>query len=260
MKSVMISVKPKWCELIANGEKTIDVRKTKPKIETPFKCYIYCTKEKYKNKYLHTSNKKNRLLFWHNKGDCEIVCQPENTSYIAHSCFGKVIGEFVCDEIRNRTLSNLLIKEDAEKALYGSCLSEEEVLEYLAVKKGISIFDCNGFNFYCWHISDLKIYDEPKELSEFYRLDKPIICNVAKCGICEHWKYMRVNANEFDYDCDCNYQLENRIAITRPPKSWCYVESVNENGARMELKFKDIGKTVFKTREEAKKSVEREGK
>ena len=103
MKSVLMSIAPKWCELIANGEKTIDVRKTKPKIETPFKCYIYCTKEKYKNKYLHTSNKKNRLLFWHNKGDCEIVCQPENTSYIAHSCFGKVIGEFVCDEISKFT-------------------------------------------------------------------------------------------------------------------------------------------------------------
>ena len=46
MKSVLISIKPKWCELIANGEKTIEVRKTKPKLETPFKCYIYCAKGK----------------------------------------------------------------------------------------------------------------------------------------------------------------------------------------------------------------------
>ena len=44
MKSVLISIKPKWCELIVSGKKTVEVRKTKPKLETPFKCYIYCTK------------------------------------------------------------------------------------------------------------------------------------------------------------------------------------------------------------------------
>lgn len=42
-KAVMISIRPKWCEKIARGEKTIEVRKTRPKLETPFKCYIYCT-------------------------------------------------------------------------------------------------------------------------------------------------------------------------------------------------------------------------
>lgn len=42
-KAVMLSIRPKWVEKIANGEKTIEVRKTKPKLDTPFKCYIYCT-------------------------------------------------------------------------------------------------------------------------------------------------------------------------------------------------------------------------
>ena len=46
-KAVMLSIRPKWCEKIASGEKTIEVRKTKPKLETPFKCYIYCTLPKY---------------------------------------------------------------------------------------------------------------------------------------------------------------------------------------------------------------------
>lgn len=44
--TLMLSIKPKWCELIASGRKTIEVRKTRPKLETPFKCYIYCTKDK----------------------------------------------------------------------------------------------------------------------------------------------------------------------------------------------------------------------
>ena len=42
-KAVMLSIRPKWCKKIVNGEKTIEVRKTRPNIATPFKCYIYCT-------------------------------------------------------------------------------------------------------------------------------------------------------------------------------------------------------------------------
>ena len=49
MKSVLISIQPKWCELIASGKKTVEVRKTKPKLETPFKCYIYCTQGELKD-------------------------------------------------------------------------------------------------------------------------------------------------------------------------------------------------------------------
>lgn len=47
-KAVMISIKPQWCELIAKKQKTIEVRKTRPKIKTPFKCYIYETKGLYR--------------------------------------------------------------------------------------------------------------------------------------------------------------------------------------------------------------------
>ena len=49
MNSVMLSIQPKWCNLILSGAKTWEVRKTKPagvklgKLDEPFKCYIYCT-------------------------------------------------------------------------------------------------------------------------------------------------------------------------------------------------------------------------
>lgn len=43
-RAVLISIRPEWCEKIADGEKTIEVRKTRPKLETPFRCYIYRTK------------------------------------------------------------------------------------------------------------------------------------------------------------------------------------------------------------------------
>ena len=44
MKAVLISINPLWCELIGNGEKTIEVRKNRPKLKTPFKVFIYSVK------------------------------------------------------------------------------------------------------------------------------------------------------------------------------------------------------------------------
>lgn len=215
MKSVMISIKPKWCELIANGKKTVEVRKTKPKLETPFKCYIYCTQEKYKNKYLHTSNKKNRLLFWHNNGDCEIVCEPEHTSYTAYSCNGKVIGEFVCDAVIPISIEYSNPKSRiALKEFPYTCLTDKQIMDYLG----------NGGKGYGWHISDLKIYDEPKELREFR---KPCISpDMPYCPTCKvGQEYISESEAEFyriDGTCDTEWLCLNYIK--RPPQSWCYVE------------------------------------
>lgn len=202
MKSVMISIKPKWCELIANGKKTIELRKTRPKIETPFKCYIYCTQEKYKNKYLHTSNKKNRLLFWHNNGDCEIVCEPEHTSYTAYSCNGKVIGEFVCDAVIPISIEYSNPKSRiALKEFPYTCLTDKQIMDYLG----------NGGKGYGWHISDLKIYDSPKELYEF---EKP--CPYGEeCWKCKY----HYDGSLYEPPC-CNWE---EFEILRPPQSWCYV-------------------------------------
>ena len=92
MKSVLISIQPKWCELIASGKKTVEVRKTRPKIDTPFKCYIYCTK----------SNKE----FLQSRNNVFFYC--ENRDFIGghgsgwnQRLNGNVIGEFVCDCVAN---------------------------------------------------------------------------------------------------------------------------------------------------------------
>ena len=66
-KAVMLSIRPKWCEKIASGEKTIEARKTRPKLAPPFKCYIYCTQS--------------------------------GVALGAWGKHGKVIGEFTCDRI-----------------------------------------------------------------------------------------------------------------------------------------------------------------
>ena len=48
-KAVLLSIRPKWCCKIANGEKTAEVRRSRPKIDTPFTCYIYCSKPSRSN-------------------------------------------------------------------------------------------------------------------------------------------------------------------------------------------------------------------
>lgn len=209
MKAVMMSIQPRWCELIASGKKTVEVRKTRPKLETPFKCYIYCTQGKGYNDILWCSG---------------VIGKMSDKSN------GKVIGEFVCDniseifvvcdvhdELPSRPCEYWLDWEsDIDDVPKEACMSAREIMSYLGKQ----------YNGYTWHISDLVIYDKPKNLSEFYRLGKPLICDGRNCEICNHFKYMQVNSDEWDYDCDCQHQLENRITLKRPPQSWCYVEEL----------------------------------
>lgn len=147
-KAVLISIKPKWCELIASGEKTIEVRKTKPKLKPPFKCYIYCTKSTQSDQLWVLSENERKENF-----GLSAICGNLNATSGICLGNGKVIGEFVCSEIETLH-SNTIFNAPA---LYSqSCLTREEFFEYAA----------DG-TVYFWYISDLKIYDEPIELSEF---------------------------------------------------------------------------------------------
>lgn len=208
MKSVLISIQPKWCELIASGKKTVEIRKSKPKIEAPFKVYIYCTKQG--KRFIHGGIGEKECLF--KNPDTQDIkfdfafelmcCKNEYTE--DNFLSGKAIGEFVCNNIDWHGLSNLIVKEDAEHTLSGTCLTKEEVSNYLGYQKGTNIYACKNYDFYGWHISNLKIYDKPKKLGEFSKECK------CKCD-------MR-SLNEPPCEkCD-------KSKITRPPQSWCYVE------------------------------------
>ena len=195
-KAVLISIRPKWCEKIASGEKTIEVRKTRPKLETPFKCYIYCTRDKH-------------LAFMQNQTGTNLIdCMNAETAIPVGGFLGngKVIGEFTCDQIidawwdyvpdaitREVTGGNL-------EALDGTGMTDEELFSYVG--------DSMRGHCYGWHISDLRIYDEARELSEFRRATDP-------CDSCHA---------EYTWECtDCKKIGGN---IKRPPQSWCYVEDV----------------------------------
>lgn len=130
MKSVLISIQPKWVEKIANGEKTIEVRKTRPKIETPFKCYIYMSQVDLKDLGSYSE--------WINKNRM------------------RVVGEFVCDKVMFLAPLGLRGFEMREEILKLICLTNDDLNAYGGLK-----------TLYGWHISKLKLYDKPKDLREF---------------------------------------------------------------------------------------------
>ena len=219
-RSVMLSIKPEYCELIASGEKIFELRKNKPKLQPPFKCYIYCTKESYKGKYLHTSNQHGKLLFWHNPNDTTITVQPEEYDYTAYACGGKVVGEFVCDKIVPVSVyysdTNSPI---ANKEFPFFCLTDKEIMDYLG----------NGVQGWGWQISDLKIYDKPKTLEDFR---KPCISpEMPYCPLCKvGYEYISETESEFyrvDGECYTEWRCLN--FIKKPPQSWCYVQEVSNN-------------------------------
>ena len=178
-KAVMLSIRPKWVEKITNGEKTIEVRKTRPKLDTPFKAYIYCTMPDAKDPHnileLHGADGKIRK---------------------ANS---KVIGEFTCERIALIAYDGGELSSTTNAAFSpATCVTQSEIIAYIGDKGR-----CYG-----WHISDLRIYDTPRDLGEFQR---PYECN--EC--------------DAKWASECNTCYEKN-KIKRPPQSWCYVEAMKD--------------------------------
>lgn len=170
MKSVLVSIQRPHTDNIKALIKKIEVRKNKPNQETPFPCFIYETKT---------------------KGGC-----------------GKVIGEFVCDKIYTYYADDFVGAVDFDGTIitepkegefaYWIPNQEDTCLRYLDIKAY-----GKGKTLYGWHISDLKIYDKPKDLGNF----------ITPCI----WDNGREKHNSIE---NCKYFC----GIKRPPQSWCYVE------------------------------------
>ena len=136
-KAVLISIRPMWSQKIMSGQKTVEVRKTRPKMNPPFKCYIY-------------------------------KCGN-----------GKVIGEFLCDQIiEDRTYGH------NEEFYRAACMSAYDAAAYAMQSP-----------MYGWHISDLRVYDHPRDL----------------------WEFAGLRQTRFGWE---------PVPITRPPQSWRYVEEL----------------------------------
>lgn len=178
MKVVLRSIKPYWFYLICEGLKAIEVGKTAPKADDWNKSVeLYCSKD---------MRSFNRI--------------PKEYQDKYRHFLGKIGAQFVCDRVNEYTFSNLEAEyriNDIDIAK--TCLNHPELIEY-----------GKGKSLYGWHISELKIYDKPKELGEF-----------RKAGFMteEEWLYALYPNTH------CHYQAwAKRFELTRPPQSWCFVE------------------------------------
>ena len=212
-KAVMLSIRPKWCEKIASGEKTIEVRKTKPKLETPFKCYIYCTNirpflvwgDVFRGDWFTEFTR----ISGYSRAEADKIWDVFN---------GHIAGEFTCDRIYK-------IDKDSTDFLFktgGLSVYKQAAEEKCGLRVAMTDDELHGYLGHCqgygWHISDLKIYDMPHKLSEFWFLPERY-CEKELCGGCPCDQVADVNG-EYEFDC------EWRRPLSRPPQSWCYVEEV----------------------------------
>ena len=205
-KAVLISIRPKWCEKIASGEKTIEVRKTRPKMETPFKCYIYCTQSA---DMLWILKERERSLHPDKIADVFKAAKCGG----AYRGNGKVIGEFVCDRI------DTILPENEPYGIYNI---DDDYVFQTCLEYGALWNYGNGKTLYGWHIPNLKIYNEPKALSEFtaacrYKNDD---------GTCPS-RRIACSFQRYDYNPDGSINIvECGNTIRRPPQSWGYVEEL----------------------------------
>lgn len=207
-KAVMLSIRPKWCEKIVSGEKTIEVRKTRPKMNTPFKGYIYCTVEMAGYDALWVSDAPTREKY----SFMAVPAYLENPKGV-NKGNGKVIGEFTCDRIYkiDKDSTDFLFKagglsvyKQAAEEKCGLCvaMTDDELHGYLG--------HCQGYG---WHISGLKIYDAPKDLNEFRRA-------------CPNSWYCESCAMHRENNGTCGNES---LQIKRAPQSWCYVEAAKDD-------------------------------
>lgn len=189
-KSVLIAIQPYWVFLIIakamgwniDKEKTVEVRKTFPKDESWNEvAKIYCSK-----------NKKS------------FVKIPKEYQPFMKKLLGKVAGEWVCDCIYNYTADPFISKHikkqceiSDEDMVKQSCMSLDELYHYESHP------ETHNWGMFGWHISNLKIYENPKELSEFIKTEKCPYAAMVDCSKCS------------EHHC-----------FTRPPQSWCYVEDM----------------------------------
>lgn len=183
MKAIMISIKPEWVAKILNGEKTIEIRKTMPKCDLPIDVYIYCTLNKENLVREELTNKFALTHIWNRK---ELI----KRNWLLN---GKVVAKFTLNKVEKFTNDDLWAK----------CFKTDELIAKSCVRfSQITAYSCAS-SIYAWHIDNLEIFDEPKELSEF-----------------SHW--VKYQWETIVNGCEIKSVL---APLTKAPQNYCYIET-----------------------------------
>lgn len=214
-KAVLLSIRPEWCKKILSGEKTVEIRKTRPALMLePFKAYIYCTATWSGNLFTD-------ILIW-NKDEWNRWKYPKR--------LGRVIGEFTCckiDTIQRMGIDNNFDYCYLSPNEFGN---DDIAIEIRDIKKScIPKHELNAYGksapeLFAWHISDLKVYDNPKPLSGFSKHGFSSLFGTNVCGneSCEYYE----PSGDRMVPPTCG--LNGHCILHRAPQSWCYVEELKD--------------------------------
>ena len=214
LPSVMQSIKPFHGGNIAVGRKGYEVRKIKPNISTPFKSHIYVTQPRGYFNVSAALRTASDYLYMLENGTIKFGDGLEDYDKQVKVLNGKVFCEYICDEIQEWVFDNETNSYDiSDDDLALTCLTQEQLWEY-----------GKGKTLYGYHITNLKIHDEPKELSDFYT-----ICNKDDLDQCGDCKYIESCGASFPCEDGGDWwcSVDNKKPLTRPPQSWLYCEEVS---------------------------------
>lgn len=225
MKSVLLCIKPKRCKDIESGHITMEICKTRPNIDVPFKCYIYCTKPSKKHQTICGSMALNDdELYRHPTGgmkygnSIELMLCDEDEYSKDNFLNGKVIGEFICDNIEE-----FQVFDDKTVQYWNRYHLENSGMTY----NEIANIPTKSSALYAWSILSPKFYDKPKALNDFTKCSDK---DKRPCQLGKKCQYA-----EFDYSENCTYCTNDFdgegcpfLRLTRPPRGWCYVEELED--------------------------------
>lgn len=192
--AIMLPIQPRWCELIAAGKKTYELRKSAPsKIScmypSPVTVYIYQSKHRW------TYSIYDAIADWQ----------------------GKVIGKFTLKQTTpvlkttiEKVINDEFVDDEDMEVINGSCVPPKEILNYIK----------NSERVVGWKIDDLEMFNEPKNLSDFYT------------DYCECFDIENNFCYGFDVEGCCIYRklfntgtIENCVTrLTKAPQNYCFVK------------------------------------
>lgn len=216
MKAVLLSISPEWCSRIFSGWKTVEIRKTRPvSLKEPFKCYIYCTKG-------------TKFFCW--KAVDHLYFDDRSHNLFDRRTDGMVVGEFICRKID--TIQRMGIDNNFDYCYlslneFGNDDIEIEIWDIkksLIPKHELNSYAKSAPELFAWHISDLRVYDTPRDLGEFSRFGF-LGMGRSNC-VCGNWHCENYEPS-YHYMTPPTCKIEG-CSIYRPPQSWCYVEELKD--------------------------------
>ena len=190
--SIIISIHPKWCELIFSGKKRLEIRKRIPNAHYPITFYVYQTVDKNWKYNLIPSlaNKQGKVVgtftcndidHWESEFWLEDTDVYEAITMIEEDEFEP--GEYIQTRVFTNEWEDWEIEPEFEKTLLykDSCVSWNELRNYM--KSGLN-------DFYTIHVEDVHYFTNPMNISDF--------------------------------------KNKKGIMMEKAPQSWCYCEMTEE--------------------------------